>query len=123
MCLFCDFAAQPERFLWENDLAFAIFDGFPISKGHTLIITKRHIETIFEVTDAELLAIGEGLRTVKSRLDAQYHPAGYNIGNNNGAAAGQTVMHLHVHLIPRYPGDVPIPRGGVRNIVPGKTEY
>ena len=123
MCLFCDFAAQPERFLWENELAFAIPDGFPVAKGHTLILPKRHIETFFEATDAELVAIGEGLRAVKSRLDAQYHPAGYNIGNNNGAAAGQIVMHLHVHLIPRYPGDVPIPRGGVRNIVPGKTEY
>jgi diadenosine tetraphosphate (Ap4A) HIT family hydrolase len=123
MCLFCDWVSQPTRFLWENELAFAVWDGFPVTQGHTLILPKRHIETLFEATDAELLALGEGIRAMKTQLDALYHPAGYNVGNNNGAAAGQTIMHLHVHLIPRYLGDVPLPRGGIRNILPGKIPY
>jgi diadenosine tetraphosphate (Ap4A) HIT family hydrolase len=123
MCLFCDWVSQPTRFLWENELAFAVWDGFPVTQGHTLILPKRHIETLFEATDAELLALGEGIRAMKTQLDALYHPAGYNVGNNNGAAAGQTIMHLHVHLSPRYLGDVPLPRGGIRNILPGKIPY
>jgi diadenosine tetraphosphate (Ap4A) HIT family hydrolase len=123
MCLFCDFAKQTDRHLFENDLVYAILDHFPVSPGHALIIPKRHMETLFETTPEEFAAIGEALKALKLSLDSRYHPDGYNVGVNNGVFAGQTVMHLHVHLIPRYQGDSPHPRGGVRGIIPGKQSY
>ncbi|MFA7724538.1 MAG: HIT family protein, partial [Candidatus Izemoplasmatales bacterium] len=84
---------------------------------------KRHFETIFMANNNELIAIGEALKTLKIELDRQYQPDGYNVGINNGIDAGQSIMHMHVHLIPRYRGDSPRPRGGVRGIIPGKQEY
>lgn len=98
----------------ENGLAFAIPDGFPVSPGHTLVVPKRIVVTWFEATAEEKAAIVELIDEVKQLLDARHHPDGYNVGFNAGEAAGQTVMHLHVHVIPRYRGDVPDPRGGVR---------
>ena len=100
-----------------------IADGFPISRGHTLILPKRHIGSFFELTNDEHQAIIAALHQSKQRLDQELHPAGYNIGINDGAAAGQTVPHLHVHLIPRYTGDREDPRGGVRWIIPEKAAY
>ncbi|MFZ4580914.1 MAG: HIT family protein [Myxococcota bacterium] len=107
----------------ENALAFAIRDGFPVSAGHTLVVPKRVVATWFDATREEQHAILDLVDQIKTRLDAEFHPDGYNIGWNAGAAAGQTVMHLHVHLIPRYTGDVPDPRGGVRHVIPGKGNY
>lgn len=123
MCLFCDFASRKDLHLFENDWVFAIADHFPVSPGHALIIPKRHIETIFEATAEEYAAIGVALQALKISIDSRHHPDAYNVGVNNGAFAGQTVMHLHVHLIPRYQGDSPRPRGGVRGIIPGQQEY
>jgi diadenosine tetraphosphate (Ap4A) HIT family hydrolase len=114
-----------ERFkvIIENDLAVVIRDGYPLTTGHSLIIPKRHLASLFEARDTEQRALLQALQQAKAQLDEQYHPAGYNIGINDGVMAGQTVMHLHIHLIPRYPGDCQDPRGGVRWILPEKAVY
>jgi len=106
-----------------NDLAFALRDRFPVSKGHTLVIPKRLVTTWFDATRAEQLAILDLVDEAKVALDREYRPDGYNVGFNAGAAAGQTVMHLHVHVIPRYSGDTVDPRGGVRGVIPDKQKY
>jgi diadenosine tetraphosphate (Ap4A) HIT family hydrolase len=120
-CPFCSLPA--ERIVDDGPFAFVIRDGFPVSPGHTLIIPKRHIASFFEVTDAERTDLMSLLAAARVDLDRQFHPAGYNIGINDGAAAGQTVPHLHIHLIPRYPGDQDDPRGGVRWVLPAKAAY
>lgn len=120
-CPFC--RLPPERIITDHPLCVAIRDGFPISKGHTLIIPKRHIASFFDCTDAERSAFLEILQLSKTDIDASLHPDGYNIGINDGPAAGQTVAHLHIHLIPRYKDDQPDPRGGVRWIFPDKADY
>jgi diadenosine tetraphosphate (Ap4A) HIT family hydrolase len=107
----------------ENALAFAIRDGFPVSPGHTLVVPKRLVATWFDATRDEQHALLDLVDLVKAQLDAEFHPDGYNIGWNAGAAAGQTVMHLHIHVIPRYLGDMPDPRGGVRHVIPSKGNY
>ena len=107
----------------SNALAFAIRDGFPVSPGHTLIVPRRLVATWFEATREEQVAMLELVDVVKAQLEAELQPDGYNIGINAGAAAGQTVMHPHLHLIPRFAGDVPDPRGGVRHVIPGKGNY
>ena len=112
-----------ERILDENELLVAINDGFPISKGHTLILPKRHISTFFDCTPDERQAILDMLDKMKTKLDRIYKPNAYNIGINDGEAAGQTVPHVHVHLIPRYEGDVDDPRGGVRWVIQDKAKY
>ncbi|MDF2446509.1 MAG: putative cell-cycle regulation histidine triad protein [Moraxellaceae bacterium] len=120
-CPFCQI--PPERVALENDLAFVIRDGFPISPGHTLIIPRRHVGSFFEISEAERAAMLALLEQSKQQLDTHQQPDGYNIGINDGAAAGQTVPHLHMHLIPRYSGDREDPRGGVRWIIPEKADY
>lgn len=101
----------------------AIRDGFPVSPGHTLIIPKRHVSSFFEITESERADLLSLLTAARNDLEREYHPAGYNIGINDGPAAGQTVAHLHIHLIPRYEGDRPDPRGGVRWVLPDKADY
>ena len=113
----------PSEWVASNSLAFAIRDGFPVTPGHTLIIPRREVATWFDATADERAAILELLEKVKHDLDDEYRPDGYNVGFNSGAAAGQTVMHLHVHVIPRREGDVPDPRGGIRHVIPGKARY
>lgn len=120
-CVFC--SLPPERIVDANDLAMVIRDGFPVSPGHTLIIPKRHAASFFEVTEAERTAMLALLDKARLVLDEEFGPAGYNIGINDGAAAGQTVPHLHMHLIPRFSGDLPDPRGGVRWVIPAKADY
>ncbi|MGI6518779.1 MAG: HIT family protein [Bacillota bacterium] len=120
-CIFCNISQ--DKVIAENDLALAFFDGYPVNEGHTLIIPKRHVETYFDATQEERNAISLLLAEVKERLDEEFNPDGYNIGVNVGAAGGQTIFHLHVHLIPRYAGDVPDPRGGVRKIKKSLVPY
>lgn len=120
-CPFCD--ADLNRVVASNDQAFAIRDGYPISPGHTLIIPRRHIASFFDLDHAERSAMLELLERQKQTVDHEFHPAAYNIGINDGKAAGQTVPHLHMHLIPRYEGDMSDPRGGVRWIFPHKARY
>lgn len=115
-CIFCEI--PKESVIAENQYALAIYDKFPVNQGHALIIPKRHFANFFEATPEEIMAIYELLKVVKERIDSELKPDGYNLGVNIGADAGQTVMHLHVHLIPRYKGDVDRPRGGIRNIKP-----
>ncbi len=120
----CPFCSLPiDRILCEDALTQVIRDGFPVSPGHSLIIPKRHCVSFFELTDEERTSLFRQLTEAKAALDAEFKPNGYNIGINEGIAAGQTVSHLHVHLIPRYHGDRADPRGGVRWIFPDKAIY
>lgn len=120
----CPFCTLPlERIIDSNDLALVIRDGYPVSPGHTLVIPKRHIGSWFEITPEEQSAMLNLLGTAKAVLEKEFKPDGYNIGINDGPTAGQTVPHLHMHLIPRYKGDLEDPRGGVRWIIPGKAKY
>ena len=120
-CPFCN--PSPEDIVLANDLCYARYDRYPVSPGHLLLIPFRHIPTLFDATDGEHAALLALVREAKTLLDEHFHPDGYNIGVNVRAAAGQTVMHLHVHVIPRYAGDVDDPRGGVRGAVPEKRVY
>ncbi len=121
----CPFCQLPDdRLLAANELAVAILDGFPVSPGHTLVIPRRHVSSWFDASREEREALLTLVDEVKARLDeGEPRPAGYNVGINVGEAAGQTVMHLHVHLIPRFDGDVDDPRGGVRFVVPERGNY
>lgn len=124
MTLSCPFCNVPsERIIDDDALGVVIRDGFPISLGHTLIIPRRHVGSLFEINTDECKALWSLLEAAKARLDREYRPDAYNIGINDGAAAGQTVPHLHIHLIPRYQGDQVDPRGGVRWIIPDKADY
>ena len=107
----------------SNTLAFAVRDKYPVSEGHTLVIPRRLVETWFDASAEEQRAIFELVDAVKAQLDRELHPDGYNVGFNAGVAAGQTVMHLHVHVIPRYRNDMDDPRGGVRHVIPSKGNY
>jgi diadenosine tetraphosphate (Ap4A) HIT family hydrolase len=120
-CPFCGVPA-PDG-MPADRLAFTKRDGYPVSKGHTLIIPRRHVGSFFDCTEEERRALLSLLDQARALLDEQHHPDGYNIGINDGAAAGQTVMHLHIHLIPRYAGDCADARGGVRWIFPDKAAY
>jgi len=118
-CPFC----RPDEVILENRLAWARFDPFPVNPGHLLVITRRHVTDFFQSTEEERAAINSLLEEAKILLDGRYNPDGYNIGINCGPAAGQTIMHLHIHLIPRYQGDMDDPRGGVRGVIPEKQKY
>jgi diadenosine tetraphosphate (Ap4A) HIT family hydrolase len=120
-CPFC--SLESDRIISESDYTITIRDGFPVSEGHTLIVPKRHVQSFFELQAIERAAVLQALDEVKEALDQEFSPDGYNIGINNGEAAGQTVMHLHIHLLPRYKGDAEDPRGGVRWIFPEKAKY
>lgn len=122
-CIFCSWKESKERVILENEFAFAVFDEFAVSKGHMLFMTKRHVKDFFGTTEEERTAIFELIDKAKKMIDDKYSPSGYNIGMNCGISAGQSVMHIHVHLIPRYDGDVENPRGGVRGVIPKKQNY
>ena len=121
LCPFCEI--EKNRIIIESELAFVIRDGFPVSDGHTLIIPKRHVGSFFETTQAEKLELLKLIEQAKQSIEKEFKPHAYNIGINDGAAAGQTVPHLHIHLIPRYEGDVKDPRGGVRWVIADKADY
>ncbi len=118
----CPFCSATE-ILRRNELAYARFDKYPANPGHVLVIPFRHVADFFDTTPAERAAMFSLLDEMRTQLDAEFHPAGYNIGVNVGEAAGQTIMHVHLHLIPRYPGDVEQPRGGVRGVIPARQSY
>jgi len=120
----CPFCTLPDdRIIDSNEMGFVIRDGFPISPGHTLIIPKRHVGSFFEISQEERDALLDLLDQAKKMLDTELSPDGFNIGISDGPAAGQTVPHLHIHLIPRFKGDQEDPRGGVRWIIPKKAKY
>jgi len=120
-CPFCMLSA--DRVVGQNEHAVWIRDGYPISPGHSLVIPRRHIASFFETTADERQALQALLDEAKLAAEEQFHPDGFNIGINDGAAAGQTIPHLHIHLIPRYLGDQADPRGGVRWVIPSKADY
>src|SRR5262245_21628803 len=112
-CIFCHLNRP---ILAETKLSFAVLDGFPVSNGHTLVVPKRHIVSLWEMTTEEYTDAFALLRNVKDVLQEQLNPQGFNVGVNCGHAAGQTVLHAHIHLIPRYTGDVPHPRDGIPSL-------
>ncbi|HKJ32660.1 MAG TPA: HIT domain-containing protein [Balneolales bacterium] len=121
-CPFCVLNDDHEL-LTESATAFAILDKFPVNEGHALIIPKRHISSYFDLTDREQSALWLMVNRVKKLLEKQYSPDGFNVGINIGEDAGQTVPHVHIHLIPRYNGDIEDPTGGVRFVIPDKANY
>ena len=121
MCLFC--CLPDSRVLLRNEIAIVVRDAFPVTRGHTLVIPLRHVESFFDISSEERAAMFGLLDAARQQLHTEFAPAGFNIGINDGAAAGQTIRHLHMHLIPRYAGDRPDPRGGVRWIIPEKADY
>jgi diadenosine tetraphosphate (Ap4A) HIT family hydrolase len=124
MELSCPFCLLPaDRVVDSSQHWLVVRDGFPISPGHTLIIAKRHIGSFFDLSADEQVELVTLMCKAKDTLVQKFHPQGFNIGINDGPAAGQTVPHLHVHLIPRYTGDKADPRGGVRWIIPEKADY
>jgi len=120
-CIFCTF--REERILSECEHTITFIDTYPATPGHTLIVPKRHFASFFEATEDELLAIGKAIQKAKVILDEEFSPDAYNIGINVGEAAGQSVDHLHVHVMPRYVGDVEDPKGGLRWILRNKANY
>jgi len=119
-CPFCDLG---QDVVLENDHAFAIYDGYPVSEGHMLVIPRRHVTVYFGMSAAEKSACWELVERVRTFIMDRYHPSGINVGFNCGESAGQTVFHAHIHVIPRYDGDTPNPRGGVRRVVADKGDY
>ena len=107
----------------ENETGFVILDAFPVSEGHCLVIPKRVYSDYFESTDEEVIGLQKLVIETKSYLDQNYNPDGYNVGINCGEVSGQTVPHVHIHVIPRYAGDMKNPRGGVRGVIPSKQKY
>ena len=121
-CPFCNL--DPEReIIIETATAYSIFDKFPVSNGHALIVPKRHCPDYFELTPDEQTDCWSMVNTIKQILVLKYHPDGFNVGINVNEEAGQTIPHVHIHLIPRYKGDVKDPEGGVRGVIPEKKSY
>lgn len=121
-CVFCSERARAEA-LAANELAVAFSAGFPVSPGHALIVPRRHEPDFFSLSAEEQAAVIALVNPVRTVLDREFSPDGYNLGVNAGRAAGQTIMHTHLHVIPRYSGDVPEPRGGVRWVLPETARY
>ena len=121
-CIFCKI--RKEELQFENQLAYSSIDSYPVSEFHSLIVPKRHIETYFELTNEEIQACNELIFKTKDKILKQDSSVkGFNIGTNAGKVAGQSIMHCHIHLIPRRKGDVENPQGGVRSVIPKKQHY
>jgi diadenosine tetraphosphate (Ap4A) HIT family hydrolase len=121
-CPFCQVVERRE-YTAESHHAVALNDTFPVTRGHTLVIPRRHVLSIYDLPEAEQADVWALVAQLRSLLAEEYSPAGFNIGLNDGAAAGQTIDHAHVHVIPRYEGDVSDPRGGVRWVIPRRARY
>ena len=118
----CPFCVEGNA-IFRNDLAYVRYDKYPVTPGHLLVIPRRHVADFFDTDSKEKLAIFALLDEAKQYLANKYSPDGYNVGVNVGEVAGQTVMHVHLHLIPRFQGDTPNPRGGVRGVIPTQQNY
>ncbi len=118
-CIFCG----RQTLLHETDLTYVTYDTYPASPGHALIITKRHVANYFDCSSEEVVDLWQSVAMAKQLIEKEYSPDSYNIGINVGSVAGQSVPHIHIHLIPRYKGDVEDPRGGVRGVIPHKRKY
>ena len=121
-CLFCN--ANESGYAHKNDLAYASYDTYPVSKDHCLIIPKRHIKNYFDLTNDELIACDELIKTVKEKILIKDQTVkGFNLGTNIGKVSGKSILHCHFHLIPRREGDVENPQGGIRSVIPNKQHY
>ena len=121
-CLFCNVPSSEQVF--ENNLAFSTFDSYPVSKHHALIIPKRHVENYFDMSEEEILSCNKLIKKMRNKIQ-ELDPTvdGFNIGSNSGKEAGQSILHCHIHLIPRRKNDVDNPQGGVRGVIPSKQHY
>ena len=121
-CLFCN--APSSEYVFENNLVFSTFDSYPVSKHHALIIPKRHVENYFDMSEEEVLSCNKLIKKMRNKIQ-ELDPTvdGFNIGTNLGKVAGQSIMHCHIHLIPRRKNDVDNPQGGVRGVIPSKQHY
>jgi len=119
-CLFCKDA---KGISLDNELAYSARDSYGVSPGHTLVMPKRHVADFFDLTAEEVTACMNLINAEKKIIDEEFSPDGYNIGVNIGPAAGQSIFHVHIHIIPRYKGDVENPQGGVRHVLPKKAHY
>ena len=119
-CPFCNISRE---IILESDMCMAIYDQYPVSKGHVLVIPRRHMKDYFGLSQQEIKDLWVMVEKVKEFLESKYKPDGYNIGFNVGMAAGQTIDHVHIHVIPRYKGDMEDPTGGVRHVIPEKGKY
>ena len=123
-CFFCDIQnKKDDKIIIDNQSFFSRYDDFPVTPGHCEIIAKKHTVSFFDLTKEQLIDFYELLQKTRFIIDDKFRPDSYNIGINEGEAAGRTIHHLHIHLIPRYKGDVKNPRGGVRNVIPEKGNY
>ena len=119
-CLFC---TDPRGVSLNHELAFSARDTYAVSPGHTLVIPRRHVASFFDLTPEEINACMSLITEERKLLDKEFNPDGYNIGVNIGPTAGQSIFHVHIHVIPRYKGDVENPQGGVRHVIPRKGHY
>ena len=120
-CPFCK--PDPTRLFHEGELVLGLWDGYPVTEGHALLVTRRHVATWFEASEEERAELMAAIGIARKAIEARRAVDGYNVGFNAGEAAGQTVPHLHVHVIPRSVGDMQDPRGGVRHVIPAKGNY
>ena len=121
ICPFCE--PGSERVWMENAIGLVLWDAFPVTEGHTLVVPRTHVGSVYQLSSDEQAVLWALVAEARQRLQDQLYPDGFNIGVNDGAAAGQTVPHAHIHVIPRRTGDVPDPRGGVRWVIPDKARY
>ena len=120
-CIFCQ--ADEKEIILQNALCYAIWDRYPVNPGHTLVIPFRHYGNAFESTPGEAGALFELIQKSRNLIESRYRPDGYNVGVNVGPSAGQSIPHVHVHVIPRYTGDTDHPGGGIRRVIPGRRSY
>ncbi len=120
-CKFCN--VSPEKNFLNGDYGFAQWDKHPVSEGHALVIPQRHFADYFEASEQERNQLWKMVSEVREIIEAKHRPQGYNVGINVGAVAGQSILHLHIHIIPRYQGDMENPQGGVRGVIPDKQKY
>ena len=121
-CLFCNI--KESGLVKENDLAYASYDSYPVSEGHCLIIPKRHVKDYFDLFNDEIIACNDLIKEIKNEIIKKDNSVkGFNVGSNAGKISGQSILHCHIHLIPRRPGDVENPQGGVRSVIPSKQHY
>ena len=121
-CIFC--SVRKDELLFENNLAYASTDSYPVSKLHSLVVPKRCIKSFFELNDQEIIACNDLIKKLQKKILSEDNSVkGFNIGTNSGKAAGQSIFHCHIHVIPRREGDVKNPQGGVRSVIPSKQHY
>ena len=121
-CIFC--SVKKDELLFENNLAYASTDSYPVSKLHSLVVPKRCIKSFFELNDQEIIACNDLIKKLQKKILSEDNTVkGFNIGTNSGKAAGQSIFHCHIHVIPRREGDVKNPQGGVRSVIPSKQHY